>query len=126
MEVGSPDPVAFVVALVTLVVLDACWFTIVRRFRLYPSDVFEGVRLAYGAGAWVALALALACLRRRHPWQPTAWGAAVGGITFAVFNSTELAIRPTWTRRAALLDTLWGVTACTLAGVVGHVVSCYL
>ena len=72
MEVASPDGVAFAVALATLVVLDAGWFTVVRRFGLYPSDVFVEVRLAYGVGAWVALALALSCLRRRQPWQPTA------------------------------------------------------
>lgn len=120
MEVGSPNGLLFCVALVTLLFMDACWFTISFRLKVYPS--FERVRLHYGFVAWTALALAISTLRATDHWDAVRWGLSVGSVTYAVFNGTELAIRPDWMVRTALVDLLWGMTCVTTSSVLAHMV----
>ena len=120
MEVGFPNGLVFCVALVTLLFMDACWFTIALRLKVYPS--FEGVRLYYALLAWTALAFAISTLRAADHWDAVRWGLSVGSVTYAVFNGTELAIRPDWTVRTALVDLLWGMTCVTTSCVFAHMV----
>ena len=119
MNVGIPDGTVLIVAFVTLLFMDACWFFIaVRRLKLYP--LFETTRLSFGLIAWAALAVAISTLRPHDTWETGVWGWAVGTVTYLVFNGTELAIRGDWTPGVALADTIWGMTACTTASMAAH------
>ena len=106
MRLSHPLPVRTARCLAGLVVLDALYFALAAR-HVYPR--FDDVRLHFGLLAWGALALALAS---RVEGPPARYGACVGALAYAVFNGTELAIRPDWRVRHAALDLLWGTCAC--------------
>ena len=105
------------VALATLLLLDKTWFYFVFD-RVYWQ--LKGVQIKWWWGflAWVPLAVAIASARPETLWEAGGWGAAVGFTTYAVFNGTELAIRSheeEWSPTPALIDLMWGTTACTLS-----------
>ncbi len=118
MRVSSPGLVPSLVALATILCLDAVWLTFSTRIGLYPS--LEGVRLHYGLLAWSATAVAIACLQDDLAHEPLVWGVGVGAVLYTFFNGTELAIRPSWTLRVALVDIVWGVVLCGVTSVVTH------
>ena len=102
------------VALTILLIGDAIWFHF-SAGRIYPK--FTKVNLIWGPIAWVALAKAISAGEPESFQKALFWGASVGAITYAVFNGTEMAIRPDWTPRVGLADWLWGVCICSLSAV---------
>ena len=76
------------------------------------------VKIAWGLIAWIALAKGVVAANPQTSREAVMWGASVGAICYAVFNGTELAIRPDWTLTAAIGDTLWGTFVCGFASWV--------
>lgn len=113
MEVGPPQPLAFIVSLFVILLLDMIWFSLM--YKVY--DIQDEVKIQYGLLAWGALALALSTSRASTDAEAAAFGAMVGFVTYAVFNGTELALRKSYRRHwyVPVLDLLWGTTACTFA-----------
>lgn len=104
------------VALATLLVGDFVWLSLAVRWEVYPSAMFENPRLGWGALAWGALALSIAAGdRRAPPVEAAQWGTAVGAVTYAFFNGTELAVRKDYSPGTALCDFVWGAVLCTVA-----------
>lgn len=116
VAVGAPTADRFVPALALLLASDAAWFATVAR-RLYPKRVLQpqgGVRLEYAPLAWASLAAGLSAARPHAVGPAALYGAAVGWLTYAVFNGTELAIRQDWRCGfTALADLLWGTALCS-------------
>lgn len=104
-------------ALATLLALDAVWFSVSLN-RVYPP--FTDVKLAWGLLAWVPLAIAIVSANPGTASEALQWGAAVGFTTYAVFNGTELAIRPDWTPAVGMIDLAWGTFACSAAAYAVH------
>ena len=102
------------IALTILLVGDGLWFQY-SVGRIYPK--FTKVKIAWGLLAWLALAKAISAGEPESSHAAWYWGAAVGAITYAVFNGTEMAIRPDWTPVVGLSDWLWGITSCSLSSV---------
>lgn len=118
MELGLPRPFPALMALATLLLLDAAWFSLFGRM-VYPQTVTtKHPQLIYAGTAWLALALAVSSARTRSASARASFGAAVGLLCYTVFNGTEAAIRPDWRGWVGLVDTLWGTVACTMAALV--------
>lgn len=119
MEVQTPQWKSFILALLTLLLLDFFWFTILGR-HVYPKDLTRNVHLKYGAVAWITLAAAISALRpsTRITRECTQWGALVGLVTYLVFNGSEAAVRQDWRRWTPIIDTCWGVIVCGTSGAV--------
>lgn len=102
------------IALLVLLIGDAIWFQY-STVHIYPS--LTNVRIGWGLIAWVALAVGVASANPNSVKSAIGWGAAVGFITYAVFNGTELAIRPDWTPFMAMSDWTWGTFICSVSSL---------
>ena len=112
VNLSQITPTRIIAALVTLLVLDSLWFSISLK-RVYPQ--FNNVKIAWGLLAWIPLAIAIASANPDSTPSAIQWGAAVGFTTYAVFNGTEIAIRPDWTPTIGLIDLAWGTFASSIA-----------
>ena len=117
MEVGLPRFLEFVVALVTILLLDYAWFT--ATYTLFNLYRFRNIKVQYGLLAWIALALAISTSRATAAVEDLAFGGMVGFVSYMVFNGTELAINETYrnTWHVPVVDVLWGTTACATASL---------
>ena len=50
------------------------------------------------------------------------WAAAFGFFTYATYELTNRATLPNWPMKVVLIDTLWGITLCTIVGVTAHLI----
>jgi hypothetical protein len=118
LVLGAPSLRRALGALVLLVSGDALWFWSSAAL-VYP--MVERAEPAYGLLAWGALAFALAAGQPALPWEALAYGASVGGVTYLVFNGTELALRPDWRRwPTPAVDVAWGVVLCAAVSAALH------
>ena len=103
------------VALLTLLVLDAGWFAATKRF--YGVTV----RRWWGAAAAYLLLCSAVGVQLPARWEEAAlYGALVGFVTYGVFNGVALAVFPAWRPGVAAVDTLWGAAACCAAACVTY------
>lgn len=116
MELGTPRVASAIKTFVCLILLDAMWFKLSSRLHVYPQSALEELELHYGLIAWGAMALAISTLKTRS--DALRFGAAVGCLSYAVFNSTELALRKDWRSSVAIYDLAWGTFACAIAAKV--------
>ena len=79
------------------------------------TSQFNNVKIAWGLLAWIPLAIAIASANPDSTTSAIQWGAAVGFTTYAVFNGTEIAIRPDWTPTIGIIDLAWGSFASSIA-----------
>jgi len=119
MELETPPPYRFLRCLAGVLVLDAAYFRFVASY-VYPP--MQQVRLGYGLIAWSALAWAIAALKPESQDSALMYGIAVGGVTYAVFNGTELAIRADWRAHWSygVIDMVWGMLACGIVSSMVH------
>ena len=111
----------FLVTLVGLLLLDACWFAASRRLRIYPAAVISNAAPAYGLLAWSSIAAGLVVFRGRSWPDAPLRGLVVGLVAYGTFNGTELAIRPDWRRwRTVAPDMVWGCAATTAVAACMH------
>lgn len=51
------------------------------------------------------------------------WAASFGFFTYATYELTNRATLPDWPmKKIVLVDTLWGVTLCTLVAIAAHLI----
>jgi uncharacterized membrane protein len=110
MQVNYPDERFFsATALITL--LDLIWFSTASNF-IYPP--FEDVCIMHALLAWTCIGVGIACGRPETIEEAAAYGAALGFVTYGVFNGTESAIRKDWRKPHVIVaDVCWGTSACT-------------
>lgn len=48
------------------------------------------------------------------------WAAAFGFFTYITYELTNRATLPEWPLVVVFVDTLWGVTLCTVVGIAAH------
>ena len=102
-------------ALTSLLLLDSIWFSFSLGL-VYPK--FTNVRIGWGFLAWIPLAMILASIKNENIKSAIVNGAMIGFVIYAVFNGTELAIRPDWTVFVAILDLLWGIFICASVSLI--------
>lgn len=103
--------------MLALIIADALWLGCLSVvLGVYPPSRPGSLELlptrsslAAGMVAWTALAVAITAGQAECWCAAVQWGAAVGGITYAVFNGTEMAIRPDWGLGTAVVDVGWGI-----------------
>jgi len=120
----------FVVALVTVLALDALWLGVVMR-RFY-STRFAGIgRVSGGSMApiWPAAAavyvllsvgiVAFAVPQAAGELAPgAAWGALFGGVIYGFYNLTNHATLAGWSPAITLVDIGWGMGLCAAVTTV--------
>lgn len=104
-----------IVAFISIVSLDYMWFKSNDSYNLNIKNFnyFSAII------AWLLLSLALT-IHSPLTWKDAAlFGLYIGLIIYGIYNSTNYAIMDgRWPLKIALLDTIWGMTLCTLVSVL--------
>ncbi len=50
------------------------------------------------------------------------WAAGFGFFTYSTYELTNRATLPDWPMKVVLVDTLWGITLCTLVAITAHLI----
>ena len=109
------DVLRITVSLVIILFLDSLWLTMSKN--LYDITNYN---LYYGFIAWTALAFAISCGSPTSFTEAYKYGAFIGFVSYATFNGTELAIRPSWRHPShkSIIDMFWGTTACSVTSIL--------
>lgn len=123
---------AFVVAFVTLLILDFLWLGVIAKdFNLQQLseigriengefDVFYPAALA----AYVLMALGIVMFalprvsNRLATVSAATWGALLGLVVYGVYESTNLSVLKNYPFTFAVADVLWGTFAFAVTNVV--------
>jgi len=128
--------VACVVAVLTLIVLDAVWLSVGGAGKAFfstastigtiqPWKVWQTALFALAAYALLSAALCATVLEDRAPAQTAVRGALVGLVIYGVFDFTNLAIFGRgYGLDLAFSDMAWGVflmgTSSLMGSLAGH------
>lgn len=108
---------------ILLIVVDIPWLWYRMDYhKQFFARVQDGpLQVRYGPAALVYLLFAMALLGYAIPsssWQDAVKrGALVGGVMYGFYDATNWATLRGWTAEMAIVDTLWGAVAGTLASV---------
>lgn len=113
----------YLAALIVMGVLDALWLGLLAR-DFYRQEIgtqmLEQVRWVPAALFYFIYPAALVALALFPTGQPLshqiARAALVGLVAYGVYDASNLATLKSWSVKLALVDTVWGVVASTLAG----------
>jgi uncharacterized membrane protein len=119
--------IAYVVALVVLVALDALWLGWLARdfYRREMAEVMAASpRLAPAAVFYLLYPLGLVFLGLM-PWprntlRAAGWCAAVGVFAYGTYDLTNLSVMRGWSVELSLVDSVWGTFASALAGSIAY------
>jgi uncharacterized membrane protein len=102
------------VAFVTLMLLDYIWL---KFMNMYDMKI---TKINYLAAiiSWLLVSFAITIHSPLTLKDSAIYGAYIGFIIYGVYNSTNYAIMDGWPIKIALLDTMWGVTVCSIVSVV--------
>ena len=64
--------------------------------------------------AWLLISFAISIHSPITLKDSAIYGAYIGLIIYGVYNSTNYAIMDTWPLKVSLLDTMWGITVCSI------------
>jgi uncharacterized membrane protein len=119
---------AFLVTLVTFVVLDATWLMLVA-VPMFQSQLGAILRSEPMLGAAIALypvySIGLVTLAvrpaiaARSMWTAAVNGAVLGVTAYATFDLTNLAVIKGWTIGLAAIDIAWGVIVSAIGSMAG-------
>ena len=111
----KPVLIKWIVAFISIISLDYMWFKFNNSYNLNIKNFnyFSAII------AWLLLSLALT-IHSPLTWKDAAiYGLYIGLIIYGIYNSTNYAIMDgKWPLKIALLDTIWGMTLCTIVSVL--------
>ena len=111
----KPVLIKWIVAFISIISLDYMWFKFNNSYNLNINNFnyFSAII------AWLLLSLALT-IHSPLTWKDAAiYGLYIGLIIYGIYNSTNYAIMDgKWPLKIALLDTIWGMTLCTIVSVL--------
>ena len=118
MRYARSTGLAFIVALVVFVVLDAAWLMLVAvpMFQnqlgaiLRPEPMLGAAIALYPIYSFGLVTLAVRpAIAARSMWTAAFNGAVLGVTAYATFDLTNLAVIKGWTIGLAAIDIAWGV-----------------
>lgn len=101
------------IAFISLIILDAIWFSIMKN-KYYTTK--SPINIYSAIGVWLILCSALAVQLPKSFNEALIYSLLVGFVTYGVFNLTSYAIFKEWKLEVAIIDTLWGMFNCAVAG----------
>ena len=120
----------FVVALATVVALDALWLGVLMR-RFYSSRFAAIGRMSGGSMApiwpaaalvYVLLAIGIVAFALPHATGSLAQGgvrgALLGGVVYGFYNLTNHATLAGWSPAITVVDITWGIGLCAAVTMV--------
>jgi uncharacterized membrane protein len=119
-----------VVALVTIVALDALWLgVLMRRFystRFAPIGRMSGGAMApiwpAAAGVYVLLSIGIVAFALPQAGgavaPAAAWGGLLGGVIYGFYNLTNHATLAGWSPAITVVDIGWGTGLCAAVTTV--------
>ena len=103
------------IVFISLIFFYLIWFKIVdyssvinrKKINIYSAIII-----------WVLLSSALAVQIPSNYKEALTYSALVGLSIFGVFNTVNYTINKNWPIKIAILDTLWGIINCSIAGSI--------
>ena len=127
-EPGSPRRlvVAYVVAALVFLALDACWLTVMGT-RLYRPAIGHLMRPDFDVTAAVAfyaiylLGIVVFAVRGSRDWtRALLRGAAFGAVAYATYDLTNQATLMGWPWHVTMADLAWGAFATGVAAAAAR------
>jgi len=114
----------WLIAFVIVLGLDAIWLSVMGprayapAFRKITKSRSIHFSIAYGFIAWALLAGAVVHCSWRNTAKSAFYGAMAGFVIYGVYNSTMLATLSEYPMSLAVVDTLWGTFALSVAATL--------
>lgn len=101
------------IAFISLIILDAIWFSITKnKYHTTKSPINIYAALC----VWLIICSALAVQLPKSYKEALVYSLLVGLVIYGVFNLTNFAIFKEWKFSIVIMDTLWGMFNCAVAG----------
>ena len=101
------------IAFISLIVLDFIWFSITKnKYHTTKSPI----NIYAALGVWLLLCSAIAVQRPKSYTEALVYSLLVGFVVYGVFNLTNFAIFKEWKFEIVIMDTIWGMFNCAVAG----------
>ncbi|QQR55352.1 DUF2177 family protein [Candidatus Peregrinibacteria bacterium] len=108
----------------SFIALDFVWLRLLM-YKMYKNEIGSLMKpeVNYAAAALVYLAAILGIYFFVLPKvsslsQAALWGALFGGLVYAIYDFTNLAILKNWTLKISLYDAAWGAMVCAAVSTV--------
>ena len=101
------------IAFISLIVLDFIWFKFMKN-KYYTTKNPINI---YGAiCVWLILCSALGVQRPKSFKEALLYSILIGFVVYGIFNLTNFSILKEWKFNIVIIDTLWGMFNCAVAG----------
>lgn len=108
----------------TFIGLDFVWLGLLMS-KTYKAEIgtLMKANVNYSAAALVYLAAIVGIYffvlpKASTTPQAALWGALFGGLVYAIYDFTNMAILKDWTLKISLLDAAWGAVVCAAVSTV--------
>jgi uncharacterized membrane protein len=101
------------IAFISLIVLDFIWLNLMKN-KYYTTK--SPINIYSALIVWLILCSAIAVQRPKSYKEALVYSLLVGFVTYGIFNFTNFAILKEWKFEMVIIDTLWGMFNCAIAG----------
>jgi uncharacterized membrane protein len=122
VTIDSISAAAFAVGWLSLLAMDFVWLGVVAKWIDAYARMAKDVPTKYGIAAilgyTVLVSLAASALKFGSAVEAGSFGAFAGGIVFASYNITTLAVDKRWSVIGAAIDTMYGIVSWSVMFIV--------
>lgn len=103
-----------VIIMFSLIVFDIIWFTFTKKY--YP--ITKSINYYSGILAWLLLSFALCIQTPDNYKEAIIYSSLVGFIIYGIYNFTNYTFLKEWKIINVIMDLMWGIFNCSLAGTL--------
>jgi len=106
------------IIIISLIIFDLIWFYFTNKY--YPTT--KKINYFTSFLVYLILCSALAVQEPKNLSEALLYSALVGFVTYGIFNLTNFSIFSDWNIGITLMDTIWGIINCTIAGCILYLI----
>lgn len=115
--------IKIIIVFISLILFDFVYLSFAKKYYYISKNP---VNLISAILSWILIAYIISIQDSSSVIESIIYGLTIGLVVYGVFNLVNYAILKEWKLNIVLMDTVWGMTVCSLAAISLYLFKKYL
>ena len=115
--------IKIIIVFISLILFDFVYLSFAKNYYYISKNP---VNLISAILSWILIAYIISIQDSSSVIESIIYGLTIGLVVYGVFNLVNYAILKEWKLNIVLMDTIWGMTVCSLAAIILYLFKKYL
>lgn len=106
--------IKMVIVFISLILFDFIYLSFAKNYYYISKNP---INLISAILSWILIAYIISIQDSSSIYESIIYGITVGLVVYGVFNLVNYAILKEWKLNVVIMDTIWGLTVCSLAAI---------